>query len=293
MFSDFDFSLLADPDFKEDSVREELILPLIKALGYSPGGDSRIIRSKSLIHPYVAIGSKQRKVSIIPDYVFLSKNKPYWVLDAKSPSEDIVKSQHVEQAYSYAIHPEIRADLYALCNGKEFVLYETRKFEPIMRFKLSDIEKHWDILFRILNPDIKANTAVLEYDLDYGVYLRRGGVAKDMKFIATAVHSAFIAKVEDNCYTTLTVIPGDIKMMVSLYFNEAQYQKLLSLTTPSIRSKLLHGLRGMPYYVSLENEEILFGVSSTLSNQVLSNSEESYIPFIVDDFLPYMGLPIA
>jgi len=120
MFEDFDFTILEDPEFKEDSVREELVLPLIKALDYNITGDSRVVRSRGLIHPYVALGSKQRKVSIIPDYLFLSENKPYWVLDAKSPTEDVIKSKHVEQAYSYAIHPEVRAELFALCNGKEF-----------------------------------------------------------------------------------------------------------------------------------------------------------------------------
>ena len=45
---DFDFKLLDDPDFKEDSVREEIILPLLKYLGYSASGQNRIVRSKSL-----------------------------------------------------------------------------------------------------------------------------------------------------------------------------------------------------------------------------------------------------
>jgi hypothetical protein len=97
MFNEFDFTLLNDPDFKEDSVREEMIVPLIKKLGYLATGSNKIVRSKSLIHPYVAIGSKQRKVSIIPDYLFLCDNTPFWVLDAiKSSTEDIIKSKHVE-----------------------------------------------------------------------------------------------------------------------------------------------------------------------------------------------------
>ncbi|TOJ02866.1 type I restriction enzyme HsdR N-terminal domain-containing protein, partial [Vibrio parahaemolyticus] len=150
MFSNFDFSILDAPDFKEDAVREELVLPIIKALGYSVTGDSRIIRSKSLVHPYVAIGSQQRKVSIVPDYVFTSDSSPYWILDAKSPNESILKSKHVEQAYSYAIHPEVRAPLYALCNGREFVLFDVKKFDPILHFKLTDIETYWGHLFRIL-----------------------------------------------------------------------------------------------------------------------------------------------
>jgi len=35
IFSDFDFSSLNSTDFKEDSVREDLIMPILKELGYS------------------------------------------------------------------------------------------------------------------------------------------------------------------------------------------------------------------------------------------------------------------
>jgi len=35
MFQEFDFKLLNNSDFKEDSVREALIMPILKKLGYS------------------------------------------------------------------------------------------------------------------------------------------------------------------------------------------------------------------------------------------------------------------
>jgi hypothetical protein len=35
---DFDFALLDSPDFKEDAVREEIIHPLLNALGYAASG---------------------------------------------------------------------------------------------------------------------------------------------------------------------------------------------------------------------------------------------------------------
>lgn len=291
MFTDFDFKVLDDPDFKEDAVREELILPLIKRLGYSVTGNDRVIRSKSLVHPFVSIGSKKRKISIIPDYMFLSDNSPYWILDAKSPTESIVRSEHAEQAYSYAIHPEVRAELFALCNGREFALYSTRKFEPVIHFKLSDIDKHWDSLYRILNPKIKANPQLLEYQLDYGVYIKKCGAVEDFKFIALAVHSSFICKVEENCYTTMSVIPGDRECLISLYFDESQYQHLLSLQSDSVRSKVSSSLKAMPYYVSIEPEEMLFAVEATISSEVIDNPEESFIPFIVDSFMEYMSCP--
>jgi len=41
LFNDFDSRLLDDAGFKEDSVREELIAPLLKALGYSAAPQTR------------------------------------------------------------------------------------------------------------------------------------------------------------------------------------------------------------------------------------------------------------
>jgi hypothetical protein len=39
----FDLELVNNPEFKEDSVREEIILPIIKGLGYSADKPFRII----------------------------------------------------------------------------------------------------------------------------------------------------------------------------------------------------------------------------------------------------------
>jgi len=68
MFSDFDFSALDSPAFKEDDVREEIIAPIIRRLGYRPTGSIQVQRSKALVHPFVMIGSKRHAVNIVPDY---------------------------------------------------------------------------------------------------------------------------------------------------------------------------------------------------------------------------------
>ena len=114
-----DFTVLDDPSFKEDAVREELIAPLLRRLGYLPTGRLRVVRSKPLTHPFVMIGSKKYPVKIVPDYTLMVDEEALLVLDAKAPSEPIIKSHHVEQAFSYAIHPEIRSSTYGLCNGRE------------------------------------------------------------------------------------------------------------------------------------------------------------------------------
>ena len=95
MFGHFDFSILADVDFKEDAVREELIVPILNRLGYSATGEHRILRSKPLVHPFVYIVTKQFKVNIIPDYLLSVAGSIKWVLDAKAPAEDILSGKHV------------------------------------------------------------------------------------------------------------------------------------------------------------------------------------------------------
>src|ERR1039458_1534033 len=105
---DFDFSLLDSPDFKEDSVREEIIMPMLKALGYSSSGPNKITRSKALQHPFITIGAKRRPIQLIPDYLLSVQDNLTTVLDAKAPGEEIKFGDNVEQVYSYAIHPEIR-----------------------------------------------------------------------------------------------------------------------------------------------------------------------------------------
>lgn len=153
LFNDFDFQLLNSEEFKEDAVREELINPILKLLGYKAYGHNRIIYSKTLSHPFVKIGSQKRQINIIPDYLFEVNGKYAWVLDAKAPNENILSGDNIEQVYSYAIHPDIQVEIFALCNGKEFVAYSKDKREPVLFFQLSEIDKHWNKIESILNPD--------------------------------------------------------------------------------------------------------------------------------------------
>ncbi len=152
IFQSFDFDLIDKQEFKEDSVREELIHPILKELGYSASGKNKIIRSKKLKNPFVKIGSKKRNISQYPDYVLKVGENITWVLDAKAPKENITSGDNLEQIYSYAIHPEIRAKYFALCNGKEFSVFEIDKADPIYHFHLREINKHWNHFSGILSP---------------------------------------------------------------------------------------------------------------------------------------------
>lgn len=292
MYDEFDFSILSDPEFKEDSVREELIQPLIKLLGYKVSGRAKVIRSRKLKHPFLSIGSTRNKISIIPDYVFEIEGNIHWVLDVKSPSEKISKSKHVEQAYSYAIHPETRSRYYALCNGHEFALYDIRKFEPVLSFKMVNINKYLDKLIRILDPKIMANSEVVDYQQDFGLALKKVGVKPDFIFIALQVHTNFFAKIEDGLYTTSTTITdGGIDFLASFDFNDECYNQLLEILNNSDRKIVKNGLSHQPFSIHREQGEFLFGLKASLQSTVHSNAEESYISFKVSEFFPYAYSP--
>lgn len=114
---DFDFRVLDDREFKEDAVREEIMAPLVRALGYEVSGPQRVVRGRRLEHPFVALGVSTHRVSIVPDYLLFVEDHPTWVLDAKAPSESIDDPDHHAQAYSYAIHRDVRVDWYGSATG--------------------------------------------------------------------------------------------------------------------------------------------------------------------------------
>jgi len=151
LFGNLDFRTIAqNPDFKEDSVREIIILPILKELGYT---QENIIRSKTLQHPFLTVGSKKRPINLIPDYTLKVENNFAWVLDAKAPTQKIINNDNVEQVYSYATHPEIRSNYFALCNGIEFSVFRTTDTsKPILFFEIENIENHWQDVVLLLAP---------------------------------------------------------------------------------------------------------------------------------------------
>ncbi|MBU1631237.1 MAG: type I restriction enzyme HsdR N-terminal domain-containing protein, partial [Candidatus Omnitrophica bacterium] len=153
LFGKLDFKKIGiNPDFKEDSVREVIILPILRKLGYT---QDNIVRSKTLEHPFLKIGSNKKiPIKLVPDYSLKVANSFAWVLDAKSPDENLNDDDNIQQVYCYASHPEIRSTYFALCNGLDFVLYRTQQTnEPIFRFPIDEADHYWEKLKMFLSPD--------------------------------------------------------------------------------------------------------------------------------------------
>ncbi|MBD5165772.1 type I restriction enzyme HsdR N-terminal domain-containing protein [Helicobacter sp.] len=142
-----EFNFVFNEDFKEDSVREFIISPLLKELGFALKSGKNptnleLVLSQTLHSPSV-IGSNKKieaKDIIVPDYMLYVDSKPHCVLDAKKPNVKInFQSKAERQAFYYAINSEIKSPFYALCNGKSFILFETNGQNLLKEFSCEEL----------------------------------------------------------------------------------------------------------------------------------------------------------
>ena len=112
----------------EAAVREEVIAPLLVALGYRSGTSNDIRYELSLRYPKDFLGRKKperdRDLRGKADYVCTAGGRVRWTIEAK-PEGSGITDDDVEQAYTYARHPEVRAVYFCLCDGRRFDVYAT------------------------------------------------------------------------------------------------------------------------------------------------------------------------
>lgn len=140
-FEDYKFSLMNESD-----IREEIIAPLLRYLGYRSGTSANIIREQSLRYPRVFLGrkdiNKDPELRGRADYICEVDNSVRWIIEAKPPV-DITRND-IEQAYTYANHPEVRAVYFCLINGPQLKIYQTNQGPdalPILEMGYIELER--------------------------------------------------------------------------------------------------------------------------------------------------------
>jgi Type I restriction enzyme R protein N terminus (HSDR_N) len=156
MIDKFDFDKLSEAD-----VREEIIAPVLRRLGYQSGTDNTILRERAieLRYPKMFLGRKKHAKDPVlrgrPDYVCEARNVTRWVIEAKSPGEEISQDD-VEQAHSYAVHVELAAPIFVLCNGRKWLIYESNRgpaSEPLVSLSHVDLIERFHVLSNLLSPE--------------------------------------------------------------------------------------------------------------------------------------------
>lgn len=201
MFAGVTAGTFDDPDFKEDSVREVILAPMLAKLGYLPTGTTRVVRSKSLKHPFIRIGTRNHPVTVVPDYTLVHEGKPIFILDAKSPRESVTDHVPVQQAYSYAMHPEVACREFGLCNGKQLAFYDVFHREPLVVLDFEEYESRWSDLEKFLLPRFLLNPTMRRFAPDFGLALKRMGFEQTVAMVMHGVRLNLFGLVSEDLYT--------------------------------------------------------------------------------------------
>jgi hypothetical protein len=153
-----EFPELPLDSMNEADVRAEILDPLLRRLGYVKGGEASIEREHKLSYPYLFLGRKKPGKDLRlrgnADYTLQVGNHARWTLEAKPPSEPLDEDV-LQQAWSYAIHPEVQASYFAVCNGRLFELYQTSApwgAAPLLRLAYEELGTKFEQLKAWLGP---------------------------------------------------------------------------------------------------------------------------------------------
>lgn len=109
----------------ESDVREDIAMPLLRALGYASGTANDIIREKTLTYDRDFLGRKKDSDHPLrgrADYILTVLGAGSWTLEIKAEHIEI-DLDSIEQAITYARHPEVSGNYAVILNGKRIVVF--------------------------------------------------------------------------------------------------------------------------------------------------------------------------
>ncbi|MES2429380.1 MAG: restriction endonuclease [Bacteroidota bacterium] len=287
LFKDFNFSLLDDPRFKEESVREELLAPLIKDLGYTNSGNTQVIRNHGLKHPFVSIGSSRKNITVIPDYLMQVSEKPAWILEAKSPFEQITDTKHIEQAYSYAIHPEIRVNYFALCNGHYFILYNISRSKPLFHISLRGIDLYRNMLKELISPIKVFSYPDLSLSKDLGLHFKRLGFTHSDTTLIIGIKPLTIMKYHDDLFSISAPVGDKVTAYLGTFdFNLEVAKQLRPILGEKDFIQIMQPAEGRQIRFNLDSEISLnIKICLPQKEDLIENDKEIYLPLTIKEFV--------
>ncbi|WP_172841944.1 type I restriction enzyme HsdR N-terminal domain-containing protein [Bradyrhizobium lablabi] len=156
----------------EADVREDVAMPLLRALGYAAGTANDIIREKALEYPNNFLGRKKKADPPLrgrADYILTVLGAGSWTLEIKAEEVEIDRDA-IEQAITYARHPQVSGSYAAVLNGRRFVAFHNtqRSDEPLLiDLPVAEITELAKALENTLSPHaVRQNCSPPKVDLE-------------------------------------------------------------------------------------------------------------------------------
>ncbi len=251
-------------------------------LGYLPSGPVRVTRSKTLRNPFIRVGTRNHPVTTIPDYTFYVDNKPAFVLDAKGPKENILEHDHIQQAYSYSIHPEIRCEEFGLCNGREIAIFNTSQIEPLLHIHFEDFESRWTDIEKYLSPKYLAEPILRKFAPDFGMALKRMGFSRDTEIHMLETRLNLFAKIDDTLMTASANTDfGFGDHCASFDFHPNLLPSIVSGLPESLGERFIDALNRTPFQAAAG---LVIELDLTVNlGEVTKGQSEEFVPLIIKE----------
>jgi hypothetical protein len=206
------------------------------------------------------------------------------ILDAKKPSEEIVNSVHVEQAYSYAIHPEVRCKVYGLCNGRQLSLFHTERSKPVFVIDIPEIDERWEEVSKHFSPAVLETPEILDFHPDFGLHAYKAGIAEGTLFSFVGYHLQLIQKLDEHFWTVESACSvNDREYMISFDLDDYAVDETLLGLPPEDRIRVREALNRAPFQADLEAQLIID--CSALLGPKTEGAYETFAPFRVVNVL--------
>ena len=152
-----EFPHLEFEKLNEAAVREQVISPFLQHLGYRSCTQYDIIYERLLRYPRASLGRKNPErdppLRGSADYILEINGLIRWVIEAKPPVP--ITIDDIQQAWTYANHPEVRAVYFVLCNGQMMeVLYTQHgpSVPAILSVSYEQLANQWGKIADRLSP---------------------------------------------------------------------------------------------------------------------------------------------
>ena len=183
----------------------ELVKLLVKGLGYGALGTNRVMQGLWIREPESSQGGLKWTADFMPGHILLVRDRPACLLDIMSADCEIFHARTLSRIYRTAVHPEVRAPYFLLCNGVDLVLFGTHTIEPVLEIPVCSLAVYWFELCRTLTPNRVFATAS-SAARDLGVHLLRLGFSSRDRFVFQNVPLYGLNRLSPRRFSFTTVI---------------------------------------------------------------------------------------
>lgn len=192
----------------------------------------------------------------------------------------MLSDDHLQQAYSYAIHKEIRCEEFGLCNGRELVLFNTQQAEPLLHLRFDDFESNWSDIEKFLAPKYLCEPMLRRFAPDFGLALKRMGFNKDVEIAMLETRLNLFAKINDELLTASANCDfGSGEHCASFDFHPNMLEAMVTGLPSVLAERFIEALNRAPFQAAAG---LVIELDITVQlGQLTQGQSESFVPLII------------